>query len=92
MLDNFQLNDKEKVKFVNELMNRLEEDGKIIIADVSFETKDKMKECKESSKNEWDDDEFYMIANDIKPKIRQLGLNVNYTQISSWAGVLEINR
>ena len=71
-------------------MNRLEEDGKKIIADVSFETKDKMKECKESSKNEWDDDEFYMIANDIKPKISKLSLDVNYTQVSFFAGVLEI--
>lgn len=85
------INDEEKVQFINELKNRLKEDGKIIIADVSFESKDKMQACKESSKNDWDDDEFYMIASDIKPKIRQLGLNVNYTQISACAGVIEIN-
>lgn len=85
------INDKEKVEFIKELKSRLKEEGKIIIADVAFETKEKMKACKEGSKNEWDDDEFYMIARDIKPKIRQLGFNVNYTQISACAGVIEIN-
>lgn len=84
------ITDEEKVKFIRELKNKLEENGRIILADVAFETKDKMKECKEISRNAWDDDEFYMIAEDLKPKIIRLGLDLTYTQISSCAGVFEI--
>lgn len=84
------ISDEEKVKFIKELKNHLKEDGKIIIADVAFETKEKMQECKENSGNKWDDDEFYMIADDIIVKMNGLGLDINYTQISSCAGVLEI--
>ncbi len=84
------INDDEKVEFIKELKTRLKNKGKIIIADVAFETKNKLNECKRISGENWDDDEFYIIASEIKSKINNLGLNVNYTQISTCAGVVEI--
>ncbi len=84
------INEDEKVEFIKELKNRLKEKGKIIIADVAFETKEKMNECKRISGKHWDDDEYYIILEDIKRKMNNLNLDIKYTQISSCAGVLEI--
>jgi hypothetical protein len=68
-------------------MNGLE----IIIADISFETIDKMKECIENTGDLWDYDEFYMVEEDIKPKINKPNLSIKYNQVSCCAGVFEIN-
>lgn len=84
------ISNENKVEFIKELKNNLKEDGKIIIADIAFKTKEEMKECKMSSKNKWDDDEFYIIESDIKHNLYKMGFDVKYTQISSCAGVMEI--
>jgi len=86
------ITDKEKVNLIKEMEKKLSQNGKIVIADVAFETKEKMIECKTNSKNSWDDDEIYMVAADIISEINRLGLEVKYTQISSCAGVFEISR
>lgn len=84
------ISDDEKVKFIDVLRKQLKEAGEIIIADVSFETNEEMIACQESSTNRWDDEEFYMIAENILPKMKNIGLDVSYRQISSCAGVFII--
>ena len=64
------ITEDDKIKFIKKLKNILKEEGKIIIADVAFETQEKMEECKENSKDKWDDEEFYIVANKIKFKIK----------------------
>lgn len=81
-------NDK-KIDFITELKEKTEENGKIIIADIAFGTKDEMKQCREISKG-WDDDEIYMTAEEMTKKLRNKMLDSTYTQISSCAGVFEI--
>lgn len=85
------IKDEEKINLIKQFKNKLNENGKIIIADIAFETKNKMEELKEISKSNWDEDEFYMVAEDIKDEINKLDLDTKYTQISSCAGVFEIN-
>lgn len=85
------INDKEKISFIEELIGKLNKYGKIIIADISFETKDKMKECIEITGEFWDYDEFYMVVEDIKPKINKLNLSIKYNQVSCCAGVFEMD-
>lgn len=82
----------EKVNFINGLRHNLQNKGKIIIADIAFKTKENMQRCKESCCNEWDNDEFYMIYEDIMPEIHKLGFRTKFTEISSCAGVLEVWR
>lgn len=81
-------NDK-KIDFIAELKDSLEEDGKIIIADIAFQTKDEMKQCRENTQG-WDEDEIYMTADEMTERLRKRMLNSTYTQISSCAGALEI--
>ena len=84
------LNDEEKVNFILKLKGILKENGKIIIADISFKNHKDMLYCKSISGNKWDDDEIYIVADKIIKRLNEPGLIVRYTQVSSCAGVLEI--
>ena len=68
----------------------LKENGKIIIADISFKTYKDMLYCKNVSGNKWDNDEIYLVADKMIKRLNESGLIVRYTQVSSCAGVLEI--
>ncbi len=84
------LTTQEKLELFKSLKQRLKEDGKIIIADIAFFNKDDLEQCKEESENQWDESEVYIILNELQPAIDGLNLDINYTQISSCAGVLEM--
>lgn len=80
------LTDKFKADFLNELHMNLNQNGKIIIGDVSFTTRELLKKCREKYKDLWDDDEFYFVYEEIKGK---LNFPVSrYISISHCAGVL----
>jgi len=68
----------------------LKENGKIIIADISFKNNKDLVYCKDISENKWDNNEIYFIADKIVKKLTNSGLIVKYTQVSSCVGVLEI--
>ena len=84
------LNDEEKVNFILKLKGILKENGKIIIADISFKNHEDMLYCKNVSGNKWDNDEIYLVADKMVKRLTDSGLIVRYTQVSSCAGVLEI--
>lgn len=50
------LTDKEKIGFIELLITLLNENGKVLIGDVSFETRNDLETCKEKYKELWDDD------------------------------------
>ncbi|MGX4600070.1 class I SAM-dependent methyltransferase [Faecalimicrobium sp. JNUCC 81] len=83
-------NDK-KVEFVSKLKDLLNENGKIIIADIAFKTEDELINCKDINSNKWDEDEIYMVEEKIVPQLFNKGIHSTYTQISSCAGILEIH-
>lgn len=85
------LNDDKKVEFISKLKDLLNEDGKIIIADIAFKTVNNLIECKSKNLNKWDEDEIYMIEEKIIPSLYKNNVNAKYTQISSCAGVLEVD-
>lgn len=84
------LNDDKKIEFIVKLRDSLKENGKLIIADISFETAEKRNECKSKYADKWDTDEFYMAAVEILAKLKAIGVDAEYTQISACAGVLEL--
>lgn len=84
------LDDSEKVSFILELKKVLKQNGKIIIADISWKNKELMEECKEISKKYWDEEEIYFIGDEMVNKLRDIGINSYYEQLSSCAGVLVI--
>lgn len=84
------LDDEEKVNFILKLKGILKENGKIIIADISFKNHKDMLYCKNVSGSNWDNDEIYIVADKMVKRLNESGLIVRYTQVSSCAGVLEI--
>ncbi len=84
------LDNEEKVNFISKLKGILKENGKIIIADISFKNHEDMLYCKSISGNKWDNDEVYFVADKMVKRLTESELIVRYTQISPCAGVLEI--
>jgi len=80
------LTDEGKISFIKSLSTLLNEKGKILIGDVSFRTRNELEKSKDQY---WDNDEFYLVAEEIK---KHLGNEYfcDYLKISHCAGVLTI--
>lgn len=85
------IDNSQEVNFIKELKSILKNQGTIILADVAFKTRDKLEECKRNAGEAWDDDEIYIVIEEIEPELNKEGWIVDYTQISSCAGVLKLS-
>jgi len=83
------LTDKEKNNFIKSLLILLNKNGKILIGDVSFKTRNELEKCRVKYNEYWDNDEIYFISEEI---INYFNDNYicNYKMISHCAGVLTI--
>lgn len=82
------LNDWQKVAFLHDLQGHLKDNGQILIGDVAFETREELNQCRQSAGNEWDDDEIYFVANELRSEFPRL----SFAQLSYCAGVLSLLR
>ena len=82
------LTDAEKVLFLDGLLALLKEDGEILIGDVAFETRAELEACREAAGADWDEDEIYFVASELREKLPGL----TFARISSCAGVLTLAR
>ncbi len=80
------LTDDLKKVFLSDLLGRLNKNGKILIGDVAFETRDEMEQCRQQACDEWDDDEIYFVVNELKKDFPAL----LFTKISYCAGILTL--
>ena len=79
------LSDEAKPEFINSLLPLLSEHGRIYVGDVAFPTREALERCREDAGEEWDDEEFYFVYEEVKrsfPRCR-------YRQLSHCAGVFE---
>ncbi|KFN87180.1 class I SAM-dependent methyltransferase [Streptococcus equinus] len=60
------LTDERKVLFFNELLNQLNDGGKLLIGDVAFNTRLELEKCKAESGDDWDEDEIYFVFDEIR--------------------------
>ena len=82
------LDDEEKKSFLSVLLSLLNEDGKILIGDVAFNTREELDACRENEGDAWDEDEIYFVIDEMKkiyPKLR-------YYPKSYCAGVVVIDK
>lgn len=82
------LTDEQKVSFLHSLFGCLKENGKILIGDVAFETRDQLNQCRQEAGDEWDDEEIYFVADELKNAFPSL----SFRQVSYCAGVLTLAR
>ncbi len=83
------ITDKEKISFIKLLSNLLNKKGKILIGDISFETRDELEKSKEKYKESWDNDEIYFVADEIMKSLND-DYSCMYIKNSHCAGVLTI--
>ena len=78
------LTDAQKRSFLSDLRSYLKENGKIIIGDVAFETREALEQCKWKAGNAWNPDEIYFVVEELRKDFPAL----SFTQMSDCAGVL----
>ena len=83
-----QVTDDQKVRFLQSLLERLNEDGKILIGDVAFRTRTDLEQCQREVGEEWDDEEIYFVIDEM----RQSFPNLIYQPVSHCAGILTLSR
>ncbi|MBQ7898723.1 MAG: class I SAM-dependent methyltransferase [Bacteroidales bacterium] len=81
------LDDAAKTKFLKELQTHLNIAGKIYIGDVAFCTREELNACRESCGDEWDGDEFYIVAEEVSREI----VGVQFEKVSYCAGILSLD-
>lgn len=82
------LTDVQKVNFLKELLDRLNDGGKILIGDVAFETLSELEKCKEESGDGWDNNEIYCVSDELRAEFT----NLRFERISFCSGILIISK
>lgn len=80
------LTDEQKIVFLKEVRECLNGGGKILVGDVAFEDRLQLEKCREEAGDEWDDEEIYCVAEELRKEFPGLG----FTKISFCAGILEL--
>ncbi|WMC92557.1 class I SAM-dependent methyltransferase [Kineothrix sp. MB12-C1] len=83
------LSNSEKVLFLESLLECLHPDGQIIIGDVAFENRELLNSCMEMSGDEWDEDEFYFVYDELKEHFKD---KIAFHKFSFCAGILTITK
>ena len=82
------LTDEQKIIFIQQLLDLLNENGKIIIGDVAFKSRDELDICREKEGNKWDSDEIYFVADELKKVFPKL----SFVSCSYCSGILTFVR
>ncbi len=80
------LTDGQKIDFLQTLRERLKEGGRILIGDVAFETRDRLEQCMREAGDEWDDEEIYCVADELRGTFP----GITFTPVSFCAGILTL--
>ena len=80
------LTDGQKIDFLRTLLERLKAGGRILIGDVAFENRDRLEQCMREAGDEWDDEEIYCVADEL----RKTFPGITFTPVSFCAGILTL--
>lgn len=69
------LTDSKKAELLRSLRGRLKPDGAVLLADVSFESREAMNLCREAYGDEWDDEEFYFIVEELREALPEYDID-----------------
>ena len=80
------LTDPQKVVFLKDLAAHLDENGKILVGDVAFGTRADLERCAREAGDEWDDEEYYFVAEELKKEFPDL----RFEKVSFCAGIITL--
>ena len=84
------LDDNEKIILIKKLLEKLIKNGLLIIGDVGFHTRNQLNECKLLNKDGWDNDEFYIVYDEIKDNLESI-YKIEFIKISICAVIITIS-
>ena len=73
-----------KLPLIRELLDCLKPGGKLLIGDVAFRTQEDLDACRREAGEEWDDEEFYFIRDEMLKDFPAM----EYEQVSGCAGLM----
>jgi len=86
------LSDSQKTEFFQRtIKDNLAQGGKIIIADIGFETESSFKKAREEYRDSWEGEEegeYYLCGERMIGLLKNAGISVTYKQVSACAGIL----
>lgn len=82
------LTEEQRRPLIRELLALLHEGGRLLIGDVAFETRGELERCRREAGGEWDDEEVYFVAEELRSEFPSLA----FTPLSCCAGVLSLSR
>ncbi len=82
------LTDQQKVPFLKDLLQLLNDGGSIYIGDVAFETRSLLEQCRMQAGDGWDEDEIYFVYDELKEQLPTM----QFEKISDCAGILSLQR
>ncbi|CAM3723504.1 class I SAM-dependent methyltransferase [Mesobacillus thioparans] len=85
------LTDEEKGRFILRLLPMLKEEGKILIGDIAFASRQQLESCKYDSKEYWDDDEFYFVFEELHSMLKDES-KLEFQALSHCGGIIIITR
>ena len=83
--------DEEKITFIKSLLPLLSANGKIFIGDIAFHTRRELDICRHNSIEYWDEDEFYLVSNEIKYSLKNV-CKCEFHRVSHCGGVFMVTR
>jgi len=84
------LTDEEKTPFILSVLNHVNDNGAIIIGDVSFQNRSDLEKCKSSCGDKWDDNESYFVFSELNETLVNKCCLI-YHQISYCSGIVVIS-
>ncbi|MBR0163066.1 MAG: class I SAM-dependent methyltransferase [Lachnospiraceae bacterium] len=82
------LTDEQKILLLRELLHHLHDGGRILIGDVAFETREELDKCRMESGDDWDDEEYYCVAEEL----RKAFPNLSFEKMSFCSGIISVNK
>ena len=78
------LNNDKKKELIHDLLKHLDPGGSILIGDIMFETEADMEQCRKEAGEEWDEEEIYIAADQMRNAFPSL----QFWKISDCGGVI----
>lgn len=66
------LTEDEKSGFIRDLLDCLTPGGRLLIGDVAFESREQLERCRLMSGDEWDEEEYYPVAEELRQEFPAL--------------------
>ncbi|MCJ7624328.1 MAG: methyltransferase domain-containing protein [Anaerolineaceae bacterium] len=81
----------EKVQIIRNFFDNLQEDGVVIIGDLSFRSSQDLAQARIDFSNVWEEEDFW-VANETLHMLEKSDFSARYQQVSSCAGIYVIAR